>query len=108
MLGLLVIGAVILIVGKVKLTKSIVLVGKPARSYAKLLMVSSIPFQIFVAPLVTKVTPLEILLDPIWSRVLNYGLIIVFLLLLVIPYRKQMGQPSNVHPENPSTDKSTA
>ena len=96
MILLIIIGIVVLAVGKLRLSRSIVLVGKRARWYGLTLVLTAIPFTLIVGGLIAAVTPEPVLAHPVWRRVINYGLLIAYLVLLALPFheRKKIGRAS--------------
>lgn len=97
MIGLIIIGIVVLALGKLKLTRSLVLVGKRARWYGLTLVITAIPFTLIVGGLIGAVTPESVLTHPLWRRVINYGVLIAYLVLLALPFRER-ATPGNDNP----------
>jgi hypothetical protein len=89
MIGLMIIGLVVLAIGKLKLTRAIVLVGKKARWYGLTLLLTAIPFTLLVGGIIAAVTPAEILNHPLWRRAINYGVLISYMVLLALPFRER-------------------
>jgi len=89
MILLLLIGIVVMAVGKLRLTRSLVLVGRRARWYGLTLFLTAIPFAMIVATVAPAVASESVLMHPVWSRVINYGLVIAYLVLLAIPFRER-------------------
>jgi hypothetical protein len=76
MLILIVVGIVVLAVGKLKLTRSIVLTGKRARWYGLTLLVTAIPFSIGVGSFLAPMIPESILAVPGIPTAIDYALVI--------------------------------
>jgi hypothetical protein len=100
MIALLLIGLVVLIIGKLRLTRSIRLAGKRARWYGLTLFVTAIPFALLIGALVRSITPEAVLINPLWGRVINYGIAITYLVLLALPFRER----NNVSNESKSSN----
>lgn len=89
MILLVIIGIVVLAVGKLKLTPSLVLTGKKARWYGLTLMLTAIPFTLVIGNLIAAVIPEALLAHPVGRRIINYSLLIGYLLLLALPFRER-------------------
>ena len=89
MVLLLIIGLIVLAVGKLKLTRQIVLVGKQARWYGLILALTAIPFSLIIGGAIAAITPDDVLNHPLWRRVINYGLLISYMVLLALPFRER-------------------
>ena len=89
MIGLMVIGLIVLIVGKVRVTGHLLLVGRKARWYGAFLILTAIPFGLLVGNLIVLVTPEALLGNPVGRRVINYSVLIAYLILLAIPFRER-------------------
>jgi protein-S-isoprenylcysteine O-methyltransferase Ste14 len=89
MILMIMIGVVVLVVGKLKLTRSLVLVGKRARMYGLALIITAIPFALIVGGLIAVMIPESILAHPAWGRIINYTLLISYLVLLALPFRER-------------------
>jgi hypothetical protein len=99
MILLIIIGIVVLIVGKLRLTRSLVLVSKRARWYGLTLVITAIPFTLIVGGLVAAVTPESVLTHPVWRRLINYALLIAYLVLLALPFRAHEKPETSKLPE---------
>ena len=98
MILLMIIGIVVMAVGKLRLTRSLVLVGRRARWYGLTLFLTAIPFTLIVATVVAAITPESVLTHPVWRRVINYGLVIAYLVLLALPFRERPKDDENEPP----------
>lgn len=101
MIALIIIGLVILSIGKVKLTRSIVLVGRKARWYGLTLVLTAIPFALIVGGLIAAITSPAVLDHPLWRRVINYGVLIAYMVLLALPFRER-NKPNVQSPPTPN------
>jgi hypothetical protein len=95
MIGMIILGIIVLAMGKLKVTRSIVLVGKRARWYGLTLIISAIPFTLIVGGLIAAVTPESVLANPVLRRFINYGLFIAYVGLLVLPFREREHPETN-------------
>jgi hypothetical protein len=100
MIALLLVGLIVLIVGKLRLTRSIGLTGKRARWYGLTLLLTAIPFTLLVGTAVAAITPESVLTHPLWSRIINYGLVIAYLVLLALPFRERQSVSNESHSSN--------
>ena len=100
MIALILIGLIVLIIGKVRLTRSIRLTGKRARWYGLSLLVTAIPFTLVVGTVVAYITPESVLSSVLWSRVINYGLLISYMILLALPFRQRSAPHQHIKPNN--------
>ena len=89
MRGLIIIGLVVLAIGKLKLTPQIILEGVRARWYGLTLVVTAIPFQWLMQHLFLLVLPSQILQDRIWLMVLSIVTVIGYVVLLALPFRER-------------------
>jgi len=87
MIGLIIIGLIVLIVGEVRLTKAIMLNGKSARWYGLALMLTALPFALIAGRLIAAITPDAVLVHPLWKRVINYTVLIGYMVILALPFR---------------------
>jgi len=87
MIGLIIIGLIVLIMGKLKLTKTITLNGKSARWYGLTLILTALPFALIVGGLIAAITPDAVLSHPLWRRVINYTVLISYMVILALPFR---------------------
>lgn len=91
---LMIVGLVVLIVGKLRLTRSVVLAGKKARWYGLTLLLSAIPITWIVGGLIAAATAGSGLSHPLWLGVIYYSLLIAYLVLLALLF--QHGQASAI------------
>jgi hypothetical protein len=99
MILLIIIGIVVLAVGKLKVTRTFVLVGKKARLYGLTLVITAIPFTMLVGGAIAAVTPESVLAHPLWRRLLNFGLLTGYLLVLALPFRERAKSANDKSPD---------
>jgi len=100
MILLIIVGIVVLAVGKLKLTRSIVLTGKKARWFGLMLFVTAVPFSLIVGGLLAVMTPESILANPGLSTAMNYALVIGYIVLLALPFRDREKTDVNDSPRD--------
>jgi len=98
MILLMLIGILVMAVGRLRLTRSLVLVGRRARWYGLTLFLTAIPFTLIVATINAAIMPASALVHPAWRRVINYGLVIAYLVLLALPFRERAKDEKNKPP----------
>lgn len=98
MLLMIIVGIVVLIAGKLKLTRSISLSGRRARWYGATLILTAIPFTLLFGGLLAVLLPESVLGHPVYRRVLNYAVLIGYLVLLALPFRTP---PDTGHEQQP-------
>jgi len=96
---MIIVGIILLAVGKLRLTKSLVLVGKKARWYGLTLVITAIPFTLIVGGLIAAVIPESVLAHPVWYRAINVGVLSVYLVLLARPFCERQKPLNNKLPE---------
>lgn len=101
MLLLIIIGIVLLAVGKLKLTRSIVLTGKRARLYGLTLVITAVPYGLIVGGIIAAVAPEAILANPGLRIAMNYALVITYLVLMALPFRDR-ANPDDIELPQPS------
>ena len=91
MIAVMIIGLVVLVLGKVKVTRGIVLTGKRARWYGLTLFLTAIPGALIVGAVVGRVigviAPDLIPGNHFLRLVINYGILITYMVLLALPFR---------------------
>ncbi len=89
MVLLMLFGLWVIITGKVIITKNISFAGKKARIYGLLLIALSVPWSVVVSYLLQLVLPASLLVNSYVEIIINAILIILFVVLLAIPFREQ-------------------
>jgi hypothetical protein len=99
MLVLIIVGIVVLVVGKLKLTRSIVLTGKRARWCGLTLVVTAIPFSLGVGIFFAVMNLESILTNPGLSTAINYAFVIGYIVLLTLLFREREKTDVNNSPQ---------
>lgn len=98
MILLIIVGIVVLAVGKLKLTRSIILTGKRARWFGLTLVVTAAPFSLIVGGLLAVMNLESILANPGLRTAINYALVIGYIVLLALPFRERANTDVNKSP----------
>jgi hypothetical protein len=88
MLLLIIVGIGVLAVGKLKLTRSIVLTGQRARWYGLMLVVTAIFFGLGAGSFLAQIVPEYILRNPGLRTTIDYALVIGYIVLLALLFRE--------------------